>query len=344
MYHISKTTMRIYDIDKKFPRHSFNARLLLKEMAKRGIQLSSIGNTRMVQAVCRSHKEYLYDIYSNIFSYTKGLVIDDKYYSKKYLSEKNISVTPGKVFDNYRISQATDYAQEIGFPVVFKPTMSSHGENVITDILDKKFLRCVINKYIRQYIRPVYYLIEKQFGGKEYRLFITKNNYFAAVHRIPASITGDGEHKISDLIKMENIRRMHPRNTCLCEIPIDDIMRVYLERQNLSLSSIPSNHQVIKLRNNSNVSTGGNCVDITDMVHPSYIRLAKKIIKLLNIPFVGIDLICPDITKKINQYIICELNSSPGLSLHMLPEVGVCRNVAKSMVDLIFPETKKYGN
>jgi cyanophycin synthetase len=87
------------------------------------------------------------------------------------------------------------------------------------------------------------------------------------------------------------------------------------------------------------VSTGGNCYDVTDQVSDSVKGLALRILEILDIPYVGIDLICHSISEKLTEYVVCELNGAPGLSLHMMPEKGLARNTAGALVDLIFSET-----
>jgi D-alanine-D-alanine ligase-like ATP-grasp enzyme len=219
--------------------------------------------------------------------------------------------------------------------------MSSHGDKVYMDIADGKELSSVIKKFASQYVGDPYFLVEKQYTGEEYRLFIDRNNFFAAVHRIPANIIGDGKHTIAQLVKKENFRRMHPRNTCLCRILLDNESLKYLKKQKFSFKYVPKAREVVKLRKNSNVSTGGNCYDVTDQVHSQYIRFAKKVLKAYDAPFIGIDLMCADISKKSKDFVICELNSAPGLSLHMMPEKGKPRDVAGAITDVIFPETRK---
>ena len=91
------------------------------------------------------------------------------------------------------------------------------------------------------------------------------------------------------------------------------------------------------------MSGGANCRDITDTLHPSVIAIGQKILDSLpGLPFIGIDFMCQDITmaQKGDSYIICELNTTPGLSLHSHEETGRVRNVAGAVVDTIFPETK----
>lgn len=327
-------------IDKIFKNHSFNSRLLLKEMEGREIELFPLKGTHLVSAKYNNHLENFYDIYSNFLPYVKGLLIDDKFYSKNFLDLNSFPINKGQVFDNFNINLALDYAKKIGFPVVFKPTMSSHGDNVVMDIENENELKIIINRFSSVYKGKIFFLIEEQFDGNEYRLFVTKNGFFATVWRIPANVKGDGIKSIRELIISENYRRMHPRNTCLCKIPRDQISKKYLKKQGLSLDTVPRKNQVIFLRKNSNVSTGGNCFDITNKVNLKFKKVAFKILEIFNAPFIGVDLLTKDITKPGN-FVICELNSSPGLSLHMMPERGEKRDVAAAIIDVIFPETKK---
>lgn len=45
-----------------------------------------------------------------------------------------------------------------------------------------------------------------------------------------------------------------------------------------------------------------------------------------------------------DMYNIVEVNTVPGIHMHMKPSEGTPRNVAKYMVDMIFPETREQVN
>jgi D-alanine-D-alanine ligase-like ATP-grasp enzyme len=334
------------NIDRKFKHISFNARLLLKEMQKRGIKVDYFYSKDFIKATYKKHVEILRDIYTNLITYSTGIMIDDKYYAKKLLRQLEFKVVPGNVFDNNTILDSLEYAKKIKYPVVLKPTSGSHGDSVYLDIENSKELEEKIKKFLLIKGQNEPYLIEKHYKGNEFRFFITKNNFFAAVARIPANVTGDGKNSLAGLVEIENNKRMYPRNTCLCEIRIDDVVLDFLKKNEIGIDYVPKKNEIVFLRNNSNVSTGGNCYDVTDKVHPAFVKLAKNILKKLgDIPFLGIDLICEDVTRKISDYVICELNSTPGLSLHMMPEKGISRNTAGAIVDILFPETiyEKYN-
>ncbi len=327
------------NIDILFKNHSFNSKLLLRELKRRGVILLPIRKTKLVKATFGRHCEVLYDIYTNLIPYTKGMIIDDKYFAKQFLKSCGFNVNSGEIFDKNHKKDAILYAKKIGFPVVLKPTTGSHGENVCMDIENDKELKFSIDNFLMQFGPAAYFLVEKEFVAKEFRIFLTKNDFFAAVERTPANVIGDGKSTIRQLIKTENWRRMNPRVTCLCKIPIDNILNSYINKQNLALSYIPKRGEKVFLRKNSNVSTGGNCYDVTNTIHHSYIKLGQEILRSLAVPFLGIDLLCKDITNEISDYRICELNSAPGLSLHMMPETGKARNVAGALANIIFPET-----
>lgn len=334
--------MKTDDNNFDFSKISFNAGLLVKDMQGRGIKVKYIKDTQLIHAKYKSHKEILYDIHSSLLNYPLGWIINDKYYSKRWLDDRGINVAPGFFFRIDQEQEIIDYANKTGYPVVMKPTAGSHGDNVYTNIDNEAELREKLTAFKEKGAENGYLIVEKHVEGNEYRLFITKNNFFAAVVRIPASITGDGFNNVLKLIQIENHRRMNPRDTCLCEIRLDYITFDFMEKHNITIDYVPKKGEKVVLRGNSNVSTGGNCYEVTDTVHPTVIDLAKKIMgSFPDLPYLGIDLLCEDITKKIdkNNYFVCELNSAPGLSLHMMPEKGKPKNVAGALVDLLFPET-----
>lgn len=332
--------MKLLDVDKEFSDLSFNARLLLKEMIKRNIKLQYIKGTDVVKASLKSHKEILFDVFTSMIPYPSGILVDDKYYAKKILLSNGINVAPGEVFTAETREKAVDYAEKIGFPVVLKPTVGSHGDHVFLKINNKKELREKISHFLSNNYGNEYYLIEKYSKGNEYRLFVTTNGFFACVSRVPANVIGDGEKNLKQLIEAENYRRMNPRTNCLCEIRVDELTLDFLKKNKLNLNYIPKKNERVFIRFNSNVTTGGNCYEVTPLVNREFVELSKIILKIFKgLPFIGIDILCADISKPIKDYIVCELNCAPGLSMHMLPEKGKPQNVAKEIVDVIFPES-----
>lgn len=313
-----------------------NQRLLAKELEKRGVNLISIySEIELIQAVYKDHKEFLLDRDSSITPYNVSIISGEKYLTKCLLKREKIAAPKGELFTSKNIDDALIYTQTLNYPLVVKPNFGSHGNGVYTDLENIVEVKNAIEK-----IKNKPFIIEEQFEGKEYRVFITKNGDYAVLNRDPASVIGNGLNTIEELIEKENYKRMHPRLNALCPIIIDN---EYLFKKNKTSNYVPSKNEKVYVRHNSNIASGGICEDYTDKVHTSVIEISKKVLEVFHgMPYAGIDFMTKDVTipQKEDTYCIIEVNSVPGIQMHMQPAIGTPRNVASYIADLIFPETK----
>src|SRR4028118_1365381 len=97
--------------------------------------------------------------------------------------------------------------------------------------------------------------------------------------------------------------------------------------------------QIVKLRTNCNLSTGGTATDVTDEVHPSNARVAKLAAQIMGLDIAGIDVLCGDIRRPISEQngAIVEVNAAPGLRMHLHPAAGQPRDVVDPMVEMLYP-------
>ena len=133
----------------------------------------------------------------------------------------------------------------------------------------------------------------------------------------------------------------------MCTLIIDQEALRYMKNHNITFDYIPEENEKVRLRYNSNVATGGVSIDYTDLVHPSVINNCQKVFQAFpGLPYAGIDYMSKDITKeqKDSDYRIIEVNTNPGANMHMLPGYGQPRNISEAIVDMIYPETKKYSD
>lgn len=323
-----------------------NQRLLIMEMQTRGINVDIIyKDIELIKAEYGKHIEWILDRDSSITPYSVSIICGDKYITKKILERDGISVPVGEKFLSNEWELAILYAKKIGFPVVIKPVFGSHGDNIYMDINDETELKNIVKNVYADKLKTAF-IVEKQFEGKEYRVFLTKEGNYAVLHREPAHIIGDGKHTISELIEIENEKRKE-RTNCLCPIAVDEITQSYMKKNNISMEDIPNKNEKVYLRHNSNVAKGGLCIDYTDKIHSSVIENCKRILNTFSgLSYVGIDYMSKDITSNQtpDMYNIVEVNTVPGIHMHMRPSEGKPRNVAKYMVDMIFPETKEQEN
>ena len=64
--------------------------------------------------------------------------------------------------------------------------------------------------------------------------------------------------------------------------------QLQLKEQCLTVDSVPAKDQLVQLRANSNISTGGDSIDMTDQMHPSYKALAVGITKAMGAAVCGV--------------------------------------------------------
>jgi len=182
-------------------------------------------------------------------------------------------------------------------------------------------------------------LIEEFIPGREYRFLVIGDETVAVLHRVPANITGDGAHSIQELIdaKNQDPRRGAGYVTPLEKIRLGPVEIAYLTGQGLTADAVPATGTMVWLRENSNISTGGDSIDFTDDVHQKYKDAAVRAARAVGARICGADFIIPDFKAppSTGSYSIIELNFNPALHIHAFPYRGVNRRPEGRVLDLI---------
>jgi D-alanine-D-alanine ligase-like ATP-grasp enzyme len=334
--------------DEKFK--SFSTYLIAVEAERRGIKVKRVlDESEEFKESCyliltyKKHQEVVISQMISKTSETAHMILKNKHLTKIFLNNNNIKVAKGSVFNVNKLDGIKKFFKKIKFPVVVKPLSATHGECVYMGIKSHKEILKTIKELKANNFDKI--IIEEEFKGDEYRIFATENKFLAAINRIPANVVGDGISNIKKLIEIKNSdpRRGGGHSKTLVKIEVDSIVKDFLKKQKLTLKSVPRKSKQVFLRPNSNLSTGGDSIDVTDLVHPDIKKLSVKAIKSIpGLKYGGIDFLTKDITKKPtkNNYIIIEINASPMLSMHHIPYKGKSRNVAGEIVNIMFPETK----
>lgn len=331
---------------------SISSTLLANEAIERGIKINHINYYQKEDAFLElfygKHKEYIMGQNISKTSSAASCAVENKALTKSLLHRKKISIAEGKLFYKNEISEVYKFIKKIGYPVVIKPFNGSHGDFVFVGLKNKKDCDEAIKKIFK---KNSYVLVEKEFKGKEYRVIASRDKFIAATNRIPANIIGDSINTIKKLIEIKNENPLRGGKNSFwkgkpwVKIKIDSIVKNNLEKNGLELSSVIPKGKIVYLRKNSNLSTGGDSIDITNIIHPDLKKIAVKAVRAIpGLAYAGIDLM---INKKISEkptnrsYIIVEINASPGISMQHVPFKGKSRNVAGEIIDILFPETKK---
>ena len=165
----------------------------------------------------------------------------------------------------------------------------------------------------------------------EYRFLVIDGKCVSICHRRPASVVGDGKSTIQELIAEKNLEPWHALT--LTPVKLDEPVIAHLKTQHNTINSVPEAGKRIFLRTNSNCSTGGESIDMTDAIPEYFKHIAEQAASVFNAKISGVDLIINDLTSK--DYSIIEINDNPGYSINEWPYEGKGEKVGISILKLL---------
>ena len=307
---------------------------------KRGIPVIPLGIGSLLQLGygCRQKR-----VQATITGHTTCIGVDlscDKIATKKLLSQAGVPVPLGGVVKTEE--EALVIASNLPGPVVVKPYNGSQGKGVSINLEEEKQIRAGF-RIAKNYSEEI--IVEQSIIGKDYRLLVVNGKLVAAAQRQPAHIQGDGIHSVKELIEIINqdpLRGEEHEKPLTC-IKIDPVALMMLAKQNLTLDSVPMEGEIVYLRENGNLSTGGIPLDVLNKVHPSNAQLAVRAARIIGLDVAGIDIVAPDISQPITMGngAVVEVNAAPGIRMHQPPLANEELNVAGEIVESLFPTGSK---
>ncbi|KAB8118989.1 bifunctional glutamate--cysteine ligase GshA/glutathione synthetase GshB [Clostridium perfringens] len=317
-----------------------STQILILDAIKRGIEFNmmdilenfiSLSDGEKVEYVKQATK-------TSKDSYITALIMENKLVTKDILKENNIRVPKGKDYDN--IDEAKkDFRLFKDEKIVIKPKSTNFGLGI--SIFPGEYSREDYDKAVEIAFREdSSILIEEFMTGKEYRFLVIGEEVVGILHREPANVIGNGESTIEELVFEKNKDPLRGRGykTPLEKIKLGEIEEMFLKNQGLSFKYIPKNGEKIYLRENSNISTGGDSIDFTDKIHPSYKEVALKSAKAVKALICGVDMVIDNIEEEAKEknHGIIELNFNPAIHIHCFPYKGENRKAGEKILDLLF--------
>lgn len=310
-----------------------STQLLIREAIKNGVEvdildrfdnfikLTKNNRVELVKQATKTSKDGFVNI----------LAMENKVVTKNILRNNNIVVPNGSEFTKLR--EALDYAKNMNGDFVIKPKSTNFGVGI--SIFKESVEETVIVKALKHafnYDDTI--LIEKFIKGQEYRFLVIDNCVCGVLNRIPANVIGDGKKTIKELIDVKNQDSLRGTGYSkpLEKIKVDDVCLEFLRQQNLTVDSIIQKDEIVYLRENSNISTGGDSIDYTDLVHPHFKDLAIESTRAFDVVFCGVDIIIEDISNPKSDYGVIEVNFNPAIHIHSFPYKGEERNIVKSIL------------
>ena len=310
---------------------------IVEEAAKRNIPFIRLNKHSLVQLGYGIHQKR---IRATIASTTSNIAVDiacDKEETKNLLEAAEISVPRGVIV---RSEEGLKTAiEKLGYPLVLKPVDGNHGKGASTNIINWEMAVKALAA-AQVYGRNI--ICERFIVGFDFRVLVINNKFICAALRTPAAVTGDGENTIQWLVDETNKdpRRGYGHEKVLTSIKLDDFSEIMLREKGYTLETIPPKGELVLLKPTANLSTGGTSTDITDEVHPDNIFMCERISKIIGLDICGIDIMAPDLREPISQNggAVLEVNAAPGFRMHIDPAVGIGRNVAEPVIDMLFPK------
>ncbi len=304
---------------------------------RRNIPVRRIGDGSLIQLGYGRQRRL---VQATITDNTSAVAVDiacDKDLTKRVLREAGIPVPMGGVAQSP--DQAVEEFRAIGAPVVVKPYNGNQGRGVSLNLNHPDE---VLEAYeiASQFSKKV--IVERYVEGRNIRFLVVAGRFVAASERLPARVCGDGRRTIRELIDEVNRNplRGEGHEKPLTRITVDPVVEATLRRQGLTVDDVPAAGSIVVLRNNANLSTGGEAVDVTDEVHASYQRLAERTANIVGLDVCGIDMVIanPVLPYHPEQCTVIEVNAAPGIRMHEHPSIGLPRHVADAIVHSLFPK------
>lgn len=260
-------------------------------------------------------------------------IASDKDLSKGLLAACGVPVPEGQVVESAQAAWAA--AQDIGLPVVVKPTDANHGRGVSLELMRQEDVEAA---FAVADAEGSGVMVERFVRGLEHRLLVVGGRVVAATRGDEAWVTGDGRSTVLQLI--ESQINSDPRRGLNEDFPLNAIrleeypaMAVELQRQGHAIDSVPAAGQRVLIMRNGNLA-----IDCTDDVHPQVAHLVALAARVIGLDIAGVDLVAQDISRPLAEQggAIVEVNAGPGLLMHLKPAVGQPRPVGRAIVDHLF--------
>ena len=313
-----------------------STRAMVNAAIVRGIPVRRLTEGSLVQLGWGSRQRKILAAATSQTSAIAEDIVQDKDLTRRLLHEVALPVPAGRPVTSEDDAWAA--AQEIGVPVVVKPRDGNQGRGVALNLTTRDQVAAA---YVAAKDESDSVIVEQFAEGEDYRVLVIGRQFVAASRRKPAHVYGDGERTIAELVAIVNTdpRRAADHAAALSKIRIDAVALAVLAEQGMTPDSIPAKGELVLIRRNANLSTGGTAVDVTNDVHSTIRMACIEAAQAVGLDICGIDIVAIDITAPLSARngVFIELNARPGLRMHLYPSEGEPRDVGKAVIDTMFP-------
>ena len=250
-------------------------------------------------------------------------LLNNKRACNQWLAARGIPVPAQIAYAESRPEQALDFLARYA-PIVVKPCMQWGGRGVSMGVRTPEELQAAV-RFARRYEPDV--ILEETVPGDDLRIILAGGRLAAAICRHPASVTGDGQHTVRQLITRRNAQRRKEDPSNL--IPWNAETRRNLAELNRHPDDIPAAGEHVRVRLTCNYHTGGTTEVVTHLVPRRALAMAQRIARALKLPLVGVDFLVAHASRRMTV-----IEVSPDMAIS--PPEG--ETVAERFLDVLFPQ------
>ena len=327
-----------------FREMELSTQIFMFDAIQKGVQVKVLDESdQFLRLQFQDHVEYVKNAnMTSKDSYIVPLIMENKTGTKKVLKEAGFRVPGGAEFSSME-EAVKAYPRFAEQAFVIKPKSTNYGLG-ITIFKEGASLEDYQAGLAIAFREDSSVLVEEFMPGTEYRFFVIDGEVQAIMLRVPANVIGDGIRTVKELVEEKNSDPLRGTNhrAPLELIQLGELEQLMLKEQGLTIESVPQANQIVYLRENSNISTGGDSIDMTDEFSEAYKKIAVSAVEALGAKISGIDLIIPD--KEIDPttdkkaYGIIEANFNPAMHMHVYPFAGKGRRLTMNVLKLLYPE------
>lgn len=260
-------------------------------------------------------------------------IAGDKDLTKTLLKAVGVPVPAGQEVKT--AAAAWEAAQDLGLPVVIKPSDGNHGRGVTLDISNPTDCEAAFKLADAEGSSV---LVERYIKGHEHRVLVVGGKVVAAARGETAWVHGDGRQTVAQLVDSQI--NTDPRRGLTEDFPLnriqlhdDAVVLLDLQRQGVSPEFVPELGRSVLIQRNGNVA-----IDCTPDVHPEVAHAVSLAARTVGLDIAGVDLVTEDISKPLDETggAIVEVNAGPGLLMHLKPAGGAPQPVGQAIIDHLF--------
>lgn len=252
-----------------------------------------------------------------------SLITKNKIETEKLLRENNLNTTKSVLFNNDSYDFAKVYVETRNYPLVLKPNSLGGGRGITVGVTAENFddaWKFAVDACKLQN-KKVEILIQDIIEGVESRFLVINHKFQSAVLRIPANVIGDGKSTILELIDTKNLERTKNPYLRKLLIKADEQTVTELKQQELSLDTVLTENEIVFLRTSSNLTQGGDNIEISHLVSDNMKRVAEQsVLAIPGLTSAGVDLLYKSFDDP-SSYTL-ELNTSANYKMHHYPLRG----------------------